>query len=107
MTENEKRALKAELLLRYQEAEDDLRHLREKAKAIAAKCTEVGQWLDGLGDASSEREHRSRAAQIRTNTDSYKTALDLDQAIQLADEIVTAERNLQELSRRKADLGLR
>lgn len=107
MTDDEKRSQKAELLLKAQETEDDLRHLREKAKSTAAKIAEVRQWLDGVGDASSEREQRSRSAQIRGNVDHYKRALDLDEAIKLADEIRDTERKLQELANRKAELGLR
>lgn len=110
MTEEEKRQQKAMLLLDYQEAENNLAHLREKAGRVAKPYDDVGTWL---GRASSftypgyREEDAKRNANIRVNLEAYRKSLNFDEALALMDEIKKAEELLAQLARRKAELGLK
>jgi hypothetical protein len=110
MTEDEKRQQKAMLLLEYQEADDNLAHLREKATRIAVPFSEVSTWLDhagGIRYPGYREDDAKRNAAIRANPDLYRRNLNFDEALALMDEIVRAEALLQKLAQRKNDLGLK
>ncbi len=109
MTDDEKRQQKAVLLLEYQEAEENLAHLREKAGVLARSTNEVGMWLGRtyLPVRANDQDDRKRDANIRANLAQYREALNLDAAVSLMDEIGQAEQELGSLSERKKALGLK
>ena len=107
MTEPEKRQQKMELLLEYQETEDELAHLKERAKKLSERIREVSDWLSDWGSydkstAQTERRH----FQITTDPQ-FRTALSFDELGQLTDNIRSTQAKLAELQRRKQPLGLR
>jgi hypothetical protein len=113
MTEEEKRQQKAMLLLEFQEAENNLASLREKAGRVGRDILEIGHWL---GNMSPDRgpsvetnniENKRRDAQIRANLQGYRKVFDFDGALSLMDEVERAEKHLIALSLRKSELGLK
>src|SRR5258708_39663377 len=111
MTDEDKRQQKAMLLLEYQETQDTLAHLREKAGRMSAPFSQIGIWLEHAqitqGDSPREAKDRERNSEIRDNADKYCKELDFDAALTLMNEIRDIARKLQELAQRKADLGLK
>lgn len=110
MTQDEKRQQKALLLLEHQEAGEELAHLRERAGRLSTQFTEVGQWLSSgkLGFTGVYgQERRTLDASIRSNLASYRDATSFDDALKVMDEIVEAERKLDDLAKRKEALGLK
>src|SRR5436305_7564072 len=106
MTVDEKRQQKAMLLLEYQEAEQELAHLREKAGRTAEPFNEVAIWLKhaNLPVARSGNEDETRDAEIRANLGRYREAVNFDNALALMDEISAAKNTLQVLAERKSNL---
>lgn len=109
MTEDEKRQQKAMLLLEYQEAEENLAHLREKAGRMSAPFATVAKWLERAQSGSSMyRIDQDRTeATIRANLASYQNQINFDEALLLMNEIDGAEKKLKELATRKQSLGLK
>lgn len=113
MTEDEKRRQKADLLLEYEEAEQSVAHLREKATRIATRIEAVSRWLlnaAGNNDTFSDRVYVSTAGselfEVPTNAQ-IPPAMDFSEAVKLVNEIRAGIRRVQELKQRKAALGLR
>ncbi|MDP9161048.1 MAG: hypothetical protein M3O09_12585 [Acidobacteriota bacterium] len=111
MTENEKREQKAMLLLEYQEAEQDLAHLRAKAATLSNRIDDVSRWVAA---ASRSYETVHPTAEQRYNKDveiladpQLKIAMDFDAAAKLVQEITEAKAKIEELARRKHSLGLK
>jgi hypothetical protein len=109
MVDEEKRQQKAMLLLEYQESEENLAHLREKAERISRLIDCVATWL-----AHAQIPHprfldddRERNANIQVNLDRYQKALNFDEALSLMNDIQQAEKKLKGLSDRKAAIGLK
>jgi hypothetical protein len=109
MTEDEKRQQKAMLLLECQEAQDNLAHLREKTRRMADGIGEIQKWVsDTLRMQSGHDQERARRdGNIRANLGAYRTLMNFDETLSLMDEFIAAEKLLEELRRRKADLGLK
>lgn len=109
MTDNEKRQQKAMLLLEYQEAEENLAHLKEKAGVLSKSIDEISTWLSRahIEIRTNEQGDQKRDANIRANIAQYRQALNLDAAVALMDEIKEAERELDSLAERKKALGLK
>jgi hypothetical protein len=111
MTEEEKRQQKAMLLLEYQEAEENVAHLREKVSRLSKPFTEIATWLEHAAVIESApgnfRINSERDARIRTNHDAYRQSLNFDAALAVLDELNEAQKTLARLAKRKSELGLK
>jgi 2-phosphoglycerate kinase len=108
MTQDEKRQQKMELLLQYQEAEDDLAHLRERAKQISERLGKITAWLHDYYEFHNRpmQEINQRNYQI-VNDPQYRNATNFNEMIELVEQIRVAQGKLAELAKRKESLGLR
>jgi hypothetical protein len=109
MTESEKRQQKAELLLEYQEAEDNLAHLREQAKSIHDRLEKLTQWMNDYCPSSYPRQQvevARRHAQIISDPQ-IEVTLDFQKILALVKEVQEGEAKLSEMKQRKNALGLR
>ena len=110
MTEDEKRHQKAMLLLEYQEAEEHLANLQEKAKRISYRLLAVAKWMDNCakGAAVSDKVHVSELGGIVSiSSPDIIAAVDFPVAQSLYIELMEAQRRVRELSDRKHSLGLK
>lgn len=105
MTENEKRQQKAMLLLEFQEAENNLAHVREKVMRVGVDFSEVTTWLKEAGRGYAQSAQAN--TKVRTNIEKYKKSVQFDQALAAMDELTAAEDFLANLQIRKKDLGLK
>jgi hypothetical protein len=113
MTVDEKRQQKAMLLLEYQEAEDELASLQEKALRLSKTINDVVTFLNRNcnprvrpASAQFEREAAEADAKVRTSA-VYREAFSVDKVVSTIDEIQSAYKRVQELTDRKAALGLK
>ena len=108
MTEDEKRHQKAELLLEYQEQENELAHLREQLKLESLRIGGVLQWMRDY--ESTELNHtmevERRHAAI-TRDPQLPISFDIAKLIELVKSIREANQKLGDLRTRKQNLGLR
>jgi hypothetical protein len=109
MTDVEKRRQKADLLLEYQEAEQELAHLKEKARAIRMGLNEISGWLQKITEQPESVKYVSHGkGEMRDINDPiYSEAMNHDAILQLAQSIKTANEKLSELKTRKEGLGLK
>jgi hypothetical protein len=109
MTEDEKRQQKGLLLLEYQEAQQNLAHLKEKAYRKVEALDEVRKWMRSVQNVSTNYspDELTRNNDIRTNLDTFRKAMNFDDVLLLMDEIKKANQLLETLEKRKADLGLK
>jgi hypothetical protein len=107
MTEEEKRQQKAMLLLEFQEAEDTLAHLQEKAVRMKEPIAEVEHWLNACNRGYRQAHDFDRDRRIRSDPQAYRDALNFDAALALMDEIAKTEKLIEELSQRKKALGVK
>ncbi len=111
MTEDEKRQQKALLLLEYHEAMENIAHLREKAGHVGKPVEEVATWLlyasPERGPYINIETNKKRDAQIRVNLEAYRKAMNFDELLSLMDEIEKADKLVEQLKIRKAELGLK
>ena len=107
MAEDEKRNQKGILLLEYQEAEQELAHLRTKAAKLSDDMYWVREWLDKAAKGKNDEKTRSEDDNIRTNFNKYKEALRLEALLSLVDDIHKAEGKLATLAAQKTSLGLK
>lgn len=109
MTDQEKRLQKAHLVIEYQEAEDTLSALRERASKLSVLICDVGLWLKGIGAPHHHFRPDISAATMSMDTDqaSHREAFDFDAIIALTEQIRFAQSKLSELAERKAALGLK
>jgi hypothetical protein len=115
VTEDEKRRQKADLLLEYEETEQHLAHLKEKAIRTGQNVEAVSRWLLNAGepysDKISERFYITSgggSALVDVLTDpQVALAMDFNAAAKLVEEIRAGHRKIQELKQRKASLGLK
>ncbi|SRR6266496_3292568 len=113
MTEDEKRQQKAMLLLEYQEAEEHLAHLQEKAKRLSENVLAVAKWMEDrshsyttAGGSDDKAYVNNRYVNILNNPEIVK-AMDFEVAKSLALEIKEAKRRVEELAERKKSLGVK
>lgn len=109
MTENEARQQKAMLLLEYLEAENRLADLKEKAHRVEEALDALRKWLSHarVDFADYREEDKRRDADIRQKLEFHRSALNIDEAVALVDEIAVAHKRLAELAKRKSALGLK
>ena len=115
MTDDEKRQQKGELLLSFQEAQDNAAALREKIREMSSKLRGVQAWLDRLANTSYSRDllhmefySPAHATTISVIEDaSFRSAMDYDQVVSLTQEMIAAIKRIEDLASRKRDLGLK
>jgi hypothetical protein len=115
VTQDEMRRQKADLLLEYEEAEQHLAHLQEKAIRTGQRVEAVSKWLLNAGepykDRISDRIYVSGGGGSTTievlSDPQVAIAMDFEAATKLIEEIRTSHRKIQELKQRKANLGLK
>lgn len=114
MTEDEKRRQKADLLLEYAEAEQNLSHLREKATRLGVRIEAVSKWLlkagenqnDKIGDRVYVSTAGSSTFDILTDPE-IPIAMNFSEASKLIEEIRAGIHKVIDLRQRKAALGLK
>ena len=111
MTDDEKRRQKADLLLEYQEAQEHLSSLEEKAKRNVDSLKMVIEWLEKIYDRTGNFEIMSRlfrAASIsHINDHRIVEAMNYEDLMSLGKEARAAMDRLRELGERKKALGVR
>ncbi len=115
MTDDEKREIKGRLLFDFQEAEDELAHLSEKARKEATNLRVLASFVAGARPPETRtgpyvekgpEYHASRLATIRKNC-GYGDSLSFNTLLQLANELEQAIQRVHVLKKQKAELGLR
>jgi hypothetical protein len=110
MTEDEKRQQKAELLLSYHEAEDDLAHLQEHAYTLSETAKKVSEWLKDHGSSANTYGSRIDAERLNQKmmTDPHiEAAMDIKDMRKVVEGVRAAREKLSILKQRKEALGLR
>src|SRR6266849_5476530 len=117
MTGDEKRQQKATLLLEYQEAEEELAHLSEKASAWAARLKEIVLCIEHTKPKASSCGVPEVEARLKVqNADrlkriaselNYRQSMNLDAVLEFIEGMQVAQIKLEELLQRKQVLGLR
>ena len=113
MTDEDKRQQKAMLLLEYQEAEQHLAALQEKARRTVDSLKMVAEWLEKTYDRTwnfeitSQLYSRNQTPPATIDDSRFKGAMDYGQMLELARQIKAAMDNLRSLSQRKEALGLK
>ncbi|HEX4004129.1 MAG TPA: hypothetical protein VHX36_15870 [Candidatus Acidoferrales bacterium] len=109
MTEDQKKQQRNQLFGDYYDAEQDLAHLREKARRMAESIYGIAVWL-GQGDSQKRRpqEYQGLCERMRANLGHVKATLNADEVISIMEEIQQAEEKLTQLaSRKQALLGIK
>lgn len=110
MTDQEKRRQKADLLLEYQEAEEELAHLKEKAARLGHALDEITKWVKSFADPLPDTPVAATLRpefKIALGDNTWREAMNLDAAVKLQDEMKDVRHKLQTLKRRKESLGLK
>ena len=112
MTDLEIKRQKADLLLEYQEAEEVIARLKEKARHRAESFARVAQWLTrAVNDNLTFDPHNSMTAPGASfkilEDPRYGMSMNFDEIAKLAQEIKDSTDQLRRLGERKRDLGLR
>jgi hypothetical protein len=115
MTEDEKRRQKGELLLDYQEAIDNAAALRDKVKSLISELEAVKLWLGKVANASQSGDFigvsfysSSHASHVNIFGDArYAKAMDFQKVKDMTEEMTAALKRIEELARRKRELGLK
>jgi hypothetical protein len=107
MTEDEKRNQKAMLLLEYQEAEQELAHLKTKASKLVENIDRVREWLNNAARGNRDDKARFADANIRATFQSYSEALQAESLLCLVDEINKVKSKVDQLAAQKTSLGLK
>lgn len=109
VTEDEKRLQKSELLLAFQEAENELAHRREQLSRYQDRIRKMVEWLACFSASHrtlspSELEQRHAAA---INDPQLKELPGFAGAVEISENVRSAQARLAELKARKEELGLR
>lgn len=111
MTEIEKRQLKSETLLDFQEAVENLKALTEKGRRASESLTDLAIWVrnacsaDHKFDPAQDFWAKDRHTNILGNEARYRDVMNYDELITLVDHIVSAHKRVDELRERKQALG--
>lgn len=106
MTADAKREQKAMLLLEHQEAEQELAHLVEAAKRLAGRFDEVSWWLKEQATGATGGVCVQRDRNLSSDSQ-LPLDLDYERVIAAIKQVKQARERVDDLSRRKLDLGLR
>ena len=115
MTDDEKRRQKADILLEYEEAAENLAAVRAKINTTALSLQSTAEWLLGLLDAEHSSElmradfySPASAARINVLGDArFRNAMDFQQLVRMHADLSNSCRRVEQLSRIKGELGLR
>ena len=111
MTEDQKRAEKGALLLAYQEAEENLAFLRQKANRMAGPFSTVSAWLKYIGSFEKKiaygEDYSGIGDSIIKDVEEFRAQLNLDAVLSVTHEIKTAEELLKDLKHRKEQLRVK
>lgn len=112
MTDNEKRQLKSETLLDFQEAVENLKSLLAKGRRVSESLSDLALWVSKACSAAGNfhPEHdiwsKDRHVNILRDETRYSDAMNYAELISLVDHIISAQKRVDELRERKHDLGL-
>lgn len=106
MTEDEKRRQKADLLLECQEAEQDLRHLEERAISVSERLTQIAGWLEETARGINDGHVQIREDNILADGN-FRLAMNMDTVTLIVEQIKTARLRERNLQQRKNALGLK
>ena len=109
LSDDETRSQKAMLLLEYQEAEDRLARLKQRAVVIGNDIQQFGQWL---AEDPTTKIYVIGQDQYGLPVDflplrRYDQCLDFNKVINLADQLRAATAILKDLAEQKERFGLR
>ncbi len=115
MTDDEKRRQKADMLLEYEDATNNLAAIRAKINTTALCLQSIAEWLQGLLDAKHSAEliradfySAAHAARINVLGDMrFREAMDYQQLVTIHAELANSSRRVEQISRIKGELGLR
>lgn len=110
MTEDEKRQQKAMLLLDFEEAVEELKHLQERSKRVAEDIALIAEWVKRSTGSFTGKDYDQHTASIdasvRANLAKYREVLNIDIALKSIEECNAAGDRVKELRSRKDALGL-
>lgn len=104
VTDNDKRQQKAMLLLEFQEADENFKHIKEKLDRMHSAFSSIAQWVKE--GAYKYPAFSQMDAKMRANADRYEKVTFAD-ALAALDEFAAAAAHLEELRKRKENLGLK
>lgn len=111
MTDDDKRAQKGILLLEYQEAEQHLAHLQEKALRMSQDIKEVAKWLEEerrVGPMHSITTSDAKDRSVRLSKGGqYQKSTDFAAVTAMVAELRDAHSKIRELGERKVSLGVK
>jgi hypothetical protein len=111
VTDDEKRRQKADLLLEYQEAQEHLSSLEEKARRNVDSLKMVIEWLEKIYDRTYNFDVMARLFRAGTiahiNEPRIIAAMNYEDLLALGRDAKAAMDKLRELSERKKALGVR
>ena len=111
MTVDEKRKLKGEVLLEFDEAVQNLKAMIAKARRASESMSDLATWVNNACSASHKFDpaqdfwSKDRHTNILGNEPRYREAMNYDDLITLVDHIVSAQKRVDELRESKQSLG--
>ena len=103
MTDAEKRQLKAETLLDFHESVENLQVLEAKARRLSESLNDLASWAnracspDHKFDPAEDFWSRDRHTNILKDEARYRAAMNYDDLITLVDQIIAAQKRVDEL----------
>jgi hypothetical protein len=111
MTVDEKRQIKGEALLDFQEAVENLKALCAKARRASESLGDLATWVqnackaDHKFDPARDFWSKDRHTNILGNEARYRDVMNYDELITLVDHIVSAQKRVDEMRENKQTLG--
>ena len=111
MTVDEKRQLKGEVLLEFQEAVENQKALSAKGQRTCESLNDLAMWVRNAYSAAHNFDPakdfwaKDRHTNILGNEARYRDVMNYDELITLVDHIVSAQKRVDELRERKQTLG--
>ena len=105
MTDAEKRAQKAELLLQHYEASDNLTAWQEHARQLHEALLEIASWLEAMANMGSHEDDPA-AQQLDLSNPKFRDALTFEKVRETGDAIRASMARVRELERRRMASGL-
>jgi hypothetical protein len=111
MTETEKRQLKSDAMLDFQDAVDNLKALTAKGRRVSESLSDLATWVgnacraDHKFDPAQDFWSKDRHANILGDESRYRDVMNYDGLITLVDHIISAQKRADELRERKQAIG--
>ena len=110
MTVDEKRQLRGEVLVEFQDAVENLKALTEKGRRASESFTELAIWIRNAYsghnfDPAQDFWSKDHHANIIRNEPRYRDVMNYEEIITLADHIVSAQKRVDDLRERKQAMG--